>query len=329
MAHVHLKDKIELEKSVRRFRETFRGNVSLELAVLLMNRYRSDYRLVVKHIILMATDPDTDGLDADDRREIEASPILQDVIETLRAEEREAKAKKMKIKEDPDVKKLVSQLTQMNLKLFNQANAKQIPWVEKQFACPQCDHYWWRRVPDRKQVSRCRRCKVKYNPVPVDKMWGYAEFHCQRCGNIFGGFGQMGLPAPCYVCQSGVTPLRILPPKKGSGPRSRRPHSCYAEDCYNRKEPHIPGTHCVHPRSRQRRGLPKVLHPSMEHQSTGSTVVTCLSQGSLMECHVDDIIEEDILEEEEEEEEELEEDTTEEDEDSTEKSVDGNSANGD
>ncbi|GCC29282.1 hypothetical protein chiPu_0007720 [Chiloscyllium punctatum] len=104
MAHVHLKDKIELEKSVRRFRETFRGNVSLELAVLLMNRYRSDYRLVVKHIILMVTDPDTGDLDADDRREIEASPILQDVIQTLQAEEKEAKAKKMKIKEDPDVK---------------------------------------------------------------------------------------------------------------------------------------------------------------------------------------------------------------------------------
>ncbi|XP_048377639.1 shiftless antiviral inhibitor of ribosomal frameshifting protein homolog isoform X2 [Stegostoma tigrinum] len=325
MAHMHLKEKIELEKSVRRFREMFHGNVPLELAVLLMNRFRCNYQLVAKHIILMVPDLDTDGLEADDRREIEASPVLQDVIETLQAEERKAKEKTMKIKEDPEVKKLVSQLTQANLKLFDQASAKQIPWVEKQFACRQCDHYWWRRVPDRKQVSRCRKCKVKYGPVPRDKMWGYAEFHCQCCGNTFGGFGQMALPAPCYVCHSCVTPVRILPPKKGVGPRTRRPHSCFAEDCYHRKEPHIPGTHCVHPRSRQQKGLPRVLYPSPEHHSTGSTIATCLSQGSLMECHVDNIIEEDILEEEEEE------DTTEEDdEDSTEhQSGNENSANGD
>ncbi|XP_041033359.1 shiftless antiviral inhibitor of ribosomal frameshifting protein homolog isoform X2 [Carcharodon carcharias] len=316
MAHRELREKVELEKSVRRFREMFQGKVALELAVLLMKRYHSNYQLVTKHIILMVTDQESGGLDADDRREIENSPDVKSVIETLQAEERKAKNKK-----------LASKLTEKNLKLFNQANAKLIPWEEKLFACRQCDSYWWRRVPERKQVSRCRRCKMKYDPVPRDKMWGYAEFHCQHCGNIFGGFGQMGLPAPCYICCGRVTPTRILPPKKGVGPRTPRPHSCFAEDCYNRKEPHIQGTHCVHPRSRLQKGLPKVLFPSPEHDSTGSTIATCLSQGSLMECHVNDIIEEDILEEEEEEEEER--GTTEEDEDSTEKSDDGNGDNGD
>ncbi|XP_038641030.1 shiftless antiviral inhibitor of ribosomal frameshifting protein homolog isoform X2 [Scyliorhinus canicula] len=319
--------KLKLEKSVRRFRETFQGKVSLDLAVLLMKRYHSNYQLVTKHIVLMVTDQDSDGLDADDRREIENSPDIQSVIETLRAEEKKEKSKgpKVKIKEDPAVKKVASRLTQQNLKQFNQANAKLIPWEEKQFACTLCDSWWWRRVPERKQVSRCRRCKKKYDPVPRDKVWGYAEFHCQQCGNVFGGFGQMGLPAPCYLCCGRVTPTCILPPKKGVGPRTPRPHSCFAEDCYNRKEPHIPGTHCVHPRSRHRKGLPKVLFPSLEHDSTGSTIATCLSQGSLMECHVDDIIEEDILEEEEEEDD----DTTEGDEDSTERSDDGTGDNGD
>uniref|UniRef100_UPI00398F8958 shiftless antiviral inhibitor of ribosomal frameshifting protein homolog isoform X2 n=1 Tax=Pristiophorus japonicus TaxID=55135 RepID=UPI00398F8958 len=281
MARRELHEKIELEKSVRRFREMFQGNVCLDLAVLLMKRYHSNYQLVTKHIILMVTDHDSGGLDAEDRREIENDPVIQGAIETLRAEEKKAKNKgtKAAIKKDSDV-----------------------------------------------QVSRCRRCKMKYDPVPADKTWGYAEFHCQECGNIFGGFGQMGLPAPCYVCCSRVTPTRILPPKKGLGPRTPRPHSCFAEDCYNRKEPHVPGTHCVHPRSRLRKGLKRVLYPSPEHDSTGSTIATCLSQGSLMECPVDDIIAEDILEEEEDEEEEEEDDndTTEEDEDSTEKSDDGN-----
>uniref|UniRef100_UPI00398EE3A0 shiftless antiviral inhibitor of ribosomal frameshifting protein homolog isoform X1 n=1 Tax=Pristiophorus japonicus TaxID=55135 RepID=UPI00398EE3A0 len=328
MARRELHEKIELEKSVRRFREMFQGNVCLDLAVLLMKRYHSNYQLVTKHIILMVTDHDSGGLDAEDRREIENDPVIQGAIETLRAEEKKAKNKgtKAAIKKDSDVQKLASELTERNLQLFNLANEKTIPWEERLFACKHCDSYWWRRVPERKQVSRCRRCKMKYDPVPADKTWGYAEFHCQECGNIFGGFGQMGLPAPCYVCCSRVTPTRILPPKKGLGPRTPRPHSCFAEDCYNRKEPHVPGTHCVHPRSRLRKGLKRVLYPSPEHDSTGSTIATCLSQGSLMECPVDDIIAEDILEEEEDEEEEEEDDndTTEEDEDSTEKSDDGN-----
>ncbi|XP_067829129.1 shiftless antiviral inhibitor of ribosomal frameshifting protein homolog [Heptranchias perlo] len=321
MAQRELQEKIMLEKSVRRLREMFQGNLSLELAVLLMRRYHNNYQLVTKHIVLMITDQESGDLDADDRREIETDPVMQGVIEMLRAEEKKAKNKSAKatIKDDADIKKIALELTEKNLQLFNLANAKLIPWEEKLFACKQCDSYWWRRVPERKQVSRCRRCKKKYDPVPADKMWGYAEFHCQECGNNFGGFGQMGLPAPCYICYSRVTPTRILPPKKGLGPRTPRPHSCYAEDCYNRKEPHIVGTHCVHPRSRQRKGLQKVLYPSPEHCSTGSTVATCLSQGSLMECHVDDIIAEDIMEEEEEDE-----DTTEEDEESTEKSDEGN-----
>ncbi|XP_051898187.1 shiftless antiviral inhibitor of ribosomal frameshifting protein homolog [Pristis pectinata] len=310
MAHRVLHQRIELEKSVRRFRETFQGKVSLELAVLLMKRYNSNYSLVSKYVILMATDQDTGGLDADDRKEIEDDAVIKAVIEKLQDEENKAKTKNV-----------VSKLTQKNLELFNLANAKSVPSEDRQFSCSQCDNYWWRRVPARKQVSRCRRCKQKYDPVPYDKMWGYAEFHCQDCGHVFGGFGQMGLPAPCYVCYSHVPPTRILPPKKSLGPRSPRPHSCFAEDCYNRREPHIRGTHCVHPRSRQRRGLPKVLYPSPAHDSTGSTINTCLSQGSLMECHVDDIIAEDILEEDE--------DTAEEDEDSTEKSDSVNNDDGD
>ncbi|GCB72536.1 hypothetical protein scyTo_0006352 [Scyliorhinus torazame] len=155
MARRDLRERVELEKSVRRFRETFQGKVSLDLAVLLMKRYHSNYQLVTKHIVLMVTDQDSDGLDADDRREIENSPDIQSVIESLRAEETKEKSKgpKVKIKEDPAVKKVASRLSQQNLKQFNQANAKLIPWEEKQFACRQCDSYWWRRVPERKQGS--------------------------------------------------------------------------------------------------------------------------------------------------------------------------------
>eukprot|EP00062_Callorhinchus_milii_P021084 gi/632977424/ref/XP_007905335.1/ PREDICTED: UPF0515 protein C19orf66 homolog [Callorhinchus milii] len=298
MSHREMQEKVQLEKSVRRLRETLLGGVLLERAVLLMRKYFNNYSLVVRHIVLMVNDS-SDELDDEDRRDIENDPVVQNVINTLRAEEDRKKNAQEEPSEDSDIKKLGQRLTKANLVLFNRTNDALMPWRDCQFSCQRCDRFWWRRVPERKQVSRCRKCKKKYDPVPADKLWGYAEFHCQQCGNVFGGFGQMHLPAPCYSCNAAVTPTRILPPRKSQGPRSRRPHSCCAEDCYNRKEPHVLGTFCVHPRSRQRRGLARVVYASPEHHSTGSTVATCLSQGSLMECDVEDIIEEDIIEEEE------------------------------
>ncbi|XP_038640981.1 shiftless antiviral inhibitor of ribosomal frameshifting protein homolog isoform X2 [Scyliorhinus canicula] len=148
------------------------------------------------------------------------------------------------------------------------------------------------------QVSRCRRCKRRYDPVPRDREWGLAEYVCQMCNHSFRGFGQMGLPAPCYRCRSVVLPIRIIPPKQNPLPlenRRRTPHSCCAEDCYNRQEPYVPGTHCIHPKTRQVRGLPRVLCASETHESTGSTVASCISQGSSMECDVESIIQEDLM----------------------------------
>lgn len=35
------------------------------------------------------------------------------------------------------------------------------------------------------QVSKCHRCRIRYDAVPKESEWGVAEFTCGNCGNVF------------------------------------------------------------------------------------------------------------------------------------------------
>lgn len=302
-------EEVELEKSVRRLMEKFHRNaVTVEVATVLMRRFANNHDMVTRYIILCKDQ--IQALEQDDV-DVLNDDVVQNVIRRIRnGQQQQNDPRRMQngnrvarnnIEEDNDVQQLARQLallplTERNVRMFNNANRNQIPSEERQFACQPCDSMWWRRVPARKMVSRCHRCKVKYEPVPLNRMWGAAEFRCTNCNRTFRGYGQMGVHSPCYSCGTPVVPIAIIPPRRPNGPRSRNPHSCSAEDCYNRREPHIPGTRCPHPRSRERSNLPKVLFASAVHDSTGSTVATCISQGSLLDVDINDLIMSDIRE---------------------------------
>ncbi|XP_016321137.1 repressor of yield of DENV protein homolog [Sinocyclocheilus anshuiensis] len=66
---------------------------------------------------------------------------------------------------------------------------------------------------------------------------------------------------------------------------------CVALMADNDREPHVPGTECVHPHSRQKNRKPRVVYLSPAHISSGSTVNTCLSPSSLIES-INELIEE-------------------------------------
>ncbi|XP_076102342.1 shiftless antiviral inhibitor of ribosomal frameshifting protein homolog [Mytilus galloprovincialis] len=111
----------------------------------------------------------------------------------------------------------------------------------RQFACEQCDNVWWWRVPIRKQVSKCRKCKQKYDPIPKENEWGWATFDCTNCGNRFSAHGEMNVTiCQCYNCGHKVRfPTCIIHGRFNK--RNRRSdlgHSCEGEGCTSRH--HVP-----------------------------------------------------------------------------------------
>ncbi|KAL5004185.1 hypothetical protein ScPMuIL_017641 [Solemya velum] len=169
-------------RKVHRFQELFRGRYSEHEAEVIIEHKNNDIDEAVNFIF-------------------EAEP--REIRELLNTND---EWKTVEVKRDNVLKDL--------------ARRNHIEATFRQFGCSPCDKMWWRKVPSRKEVSRCKRCRVKYDAIPRDREWGWAKFDCHYCGHVFNGFGQVGTTAtesPCYNCGAMCTPSEILPRSNKSG----------------------------------------------------------------------------------------------------------------
>lgn len=125
--------------------------------------------------------------------------------------------------------------------------------VLREFACRPCDYFWWRTVPRTKPVSTCPVCKVKYDALPREKEFGTGRYKCTNCDRFFFDRCEATSERPCFKCRSTVR-VPYIHPKFII--RARRPVALQSDE-----ENYV-----------------RVINASTEHDSTGSTTSTFITQ---------------------------------------------------
>nr|XP_023993272.1 repressor of yield of DENV protein homolog [Salvelinus alpinus] len=182
-----------------------------------MRRYANNHQMVTWAVILKKGNE----LDDEDRKCLETDQAVKNVVQRLTAEDREPLVPpaqqhrgSRQPEDDNDIKELgerlrVLPLTEKNKRMFDNAQRHLTPSVLHQFACQTCDKDWWRRVPQRKRVSRCHLCKEEYDPCPF----------MTKCGRLWeDGFG-----LPLLLLSNSGDPNRDSSPRKEGRQRNRKP----------------------------------------------------------------------------------------------------------
>lgn len=143
-------------------------------------------------------------------------------------------------------------LTEGNLAAFDRKQRE-----VRQFGCGPCKYTWWKLVDRIKPVSRCTRCRIRYDPVPVDQQFGYGRFVCE-CGHTWTNMSSSNtLQQKCFACGKMVSLQKFAePPSVKRASTSGLKHSCAG---------------CATGACRFR------FIPSIIHDSTGSTNSTSAS----------------------------------------------------
>ena len=81
----------------------------------------------------------------------------------------------------------------------------------RQFACEDCDHTWWKTVPRTKLVSKCNKCKTKYDALPREKEFGIGRYKCTNCNHSFTTRCEATSERHCFNCLSTVKAPYIHP----------------------------------------------------------------------------------------------------------------------
>ena len=119
----------------------------------------------------------------------------------------------------------------------------------RQFACPKCNHPWWKHVPRTKPVSTCHKCHIRYDALDREKEFGIGRYICEPCGHTFYARCEATEMHECYKCNHLVGPPYINPRFK---PIRRR---------YTKSDSPPPRIH-------------DIINASTPHESTGSTIAS-------------------------------------------------------
>ena len=157
----------------------------------------------------------------------------------------------------------------------------------REFACESCDRFWWKTVPCTKPVSKCFKCKIKYDALSREKEFGIGRYRCTNCKNTFFSRCEATSERPCFNCDFTVRAPYIHPKFKPV-----RKHRQPIDPSTSLFEPpkHKKVVYLVHDPSLGRvmpmvyyipletKPRKKVVNPSTIHESTGSTASTFITQ---------------------------------------------------
>ena len=137
----------------------------------------------------------------------------------------------------------------------------------REFACEPCDHVWWRVVSTYKRVSRCYKCRRRYDALPREYEFGIGLYTCSGCGKEFKSKCTAQTTCPCFDCNTHVSKPFIHPKfnRVNVATHKKNPHrhKHYCDECHGMGR-------CP--------TFKAVIYPSKPHDSTGSTLSTFLSQ---------------------------------------------------
>lgn len=163
----------------------------------------------------------------------------------------------------------------------------------REFACENCDHVWWKTVPFTKLVSKCNKCRVKYDALPRDKEFGIGRYQCTQCKHSFFLRCEATSEQSCFNCKSTIkTPyihpkFRPLPPP--TEPTTLKPTIVINQPQLSTKmfissasfQPVLTTSSTTGTSAKPRPQPPRqrrVIHASTVHDSTGSTASTFITQ---------------------------------------------------